>query len=596
MMTFIRRYWQSHPLKSVTIAAVVMAIAGIASRILGFVRDRILAGKFGAGDTLDIYYAAFRIPDIMFDLLVLGALSAAFIPVFSGLVARGKDTDAWRAASGVLVLLTSVLGFLALIAFMLAPILVPLMVPGFDDVKTEQVVMLTRIMLLSPIILGVSAVCGGVLISLKRFMAYALAPIFYNVGIIVGVTVLIDHMGLAGLAWGVVLGAVLHFIVVAPAAIVCGLGSVRCGAMPWHDPNVRKIMLLMIPRSFGAAAQQINLIAVSFFASLAAAGSLTAFSFANNIQSIPLGVIGIPFALAAFPTLSAYFARGETVEFTRVVVKYIRRTLFLVLPLSMLLITLRAQAVRVVLGTGAFDWNDTIITFQIMGILAVSIFAQASIPLLARSFYAMQNTLTPVIVAFVSVAVNIGVVMTLLPILGVYAIAIGFSVASVVNFVLLFILLERQLRDAALTRLHTSVVRSLAAVVVASSVVLALIWFNHVNIENLAVVPFIILAIAWLGVFITVATILNIDDFFLRVPIATVIAGIAVQLTKFVIGTATDLSTFWEVFAQLALAGSIGIAIYLWVSWLLHIDEFFVLRTKVISAIIRRSSGYSSDK
>ncbi len=591
-MDLFRRYWRSKPLRSVTVAAGVMAAAGIASRVLGFVRDRILAGQFGVGDTLDIYYAAFRIPDIMFDLLVLGALSAALIPVFAGLVAKGRDSEAWRAASGVLVLLSGSLAVIAVLAWVMAPAIMPLIVPGFDDVKTAQTVELTRIMLLSPIILGVAAVCGGVLISLKRFMAYALAPIFYNIGIIFGAVVLVDYFGLAGLAWGVVLGAILHLAVVGPAAIVCGLGSRTSVAPPWRDPNVRKIMLLMIPRSFGAAAGQMNLLAVSFFASLAAAGSLTAFSFANNIQSIPLGVIGIPFALAAFPTLSAYFAREETAEFTRVVVKYIRRTLFLVLPLSMLLITLRAQAVRVVLGTGAFGWEDTIVTFQIMGILALSIFAQASIPLLARSFYAMQNTMTPVIVAFVSVMVNIAVVVALLPSLDVYAIAIGFSASSVVNFVLLFVLLEKQLNCAILSRVHTSIVRSLIAVIVASSAVVALAVANGINIENLPVVPFSILGIVWLSVFMIIAKLLKVDNFFVNVPVATVIAGIVVQFTKFVIGTVTDLSTFWEVFAQLAIAGSMGVVTYLYVSWLLHIDEFFVLRAKVISYIIRRSSGY----
>ncbi len=588
MRKFFRKHFHSTALSSVTAAAVVMAFFGVLSRLLGFVRDRMLAASFGAGDTLDVYYAAFRLPDTMFEFLVLGALSAAFIPVFSGLWAKDKSEEAWRLAGGLFVLILISLGLLALMLYFLAPLIVPLMVPGFNQEKTQLTVSFTRVMLLSPVFLGASAVMGGILVSLKRFIVYALAPIFYNLGIIGGILFLVPFLGPIGLAWGVVAGAALHLLVTLPTVVGCGFNRLLSLREAWHNSHVRKVLSLMIPRAFGSAAFQINLLAVTFFASLTAAGSLTVFNFANNIQSVPLGLVAMPFALAVFPVLSARFARGQHHSFAELVAKYLRRILFLVVPLSMLLITLRAQVVRVVLGSGRFDWDDTILTFQTLGILSTSIFAQAGIILLTRSFYARENTRTPVIIALISVAVNIALIWLLLPIWGVYAIAAGFSFAAILNFVLLFIFLEKELCCSALTRIHDSVLRSLLAVGTASLAVFVVARLAGVSIESLDAKFLILLSVLWLTIFVVSAMLLRVDDFFVRMPAATVVAALAVQLSKLVIGTLTDLDTFWEVFLQLTVAGSIGAATYLLMSYLLRIDEFFVLRAKVISSIIRR--------
>ena len=195
------------PSRTVGSAAFLIAVAGVASRILGFFRDRILASQFGAGDTLDVYYAAFRIPDMLYGLLVAGALSAAFIPVFTELIAKKDEARAWRLADGVLHLLTASLGILAFVGIIFASELMSLIAPGFSPEKREAAASLTRIMLLSPIFLSVSAVFGGILVSFKRFAAYSFAPIFYNAGIITGAVLLVPVFGIAGLGWGVVLGS-----------------------------------------------------------------------------------------------------------------------------------------------------------------------------------------------------------------------------------------------------------------------------------------------------------------------------------------------------------------------------------------------------
>ncbi len=590
MKLFFARIFHRTPINSITLAAFIMAAAGIISRLLGFVRDRILASEFGAGDILDVYYAAFRLPDIVFDLLILGALSAAFIPVFSGLIAKEKAKEAWRLASGVFVLISGALTILIGLLFMLAPYIVPVLVPGFDTEKTVTTVVFTRIMLLSPLFLGMSAVFGGILMSLKRFFVYALAPIFYNLGIICGVVIFVPTMGPIGLAWGVVLGAVLHFAITMPAAVACGFGdSIINFRSAWKNKHVRNVLTLMVPRMLGTASTQVSMIAVTFFASLTAAGTLTAFTFANNISSIPIGVVGIPFAVAAFPTLSAYFAKQDQDAFVKLLVKYIRRTIFLVVPLSILIITLRAQIVRVVLGSGAFDWSDTIMTFQMLGILALAIFAMALIPLLARSFYAMHNTITPVTVGLISVCVTVATIVIFLPQYDMYAIPLGFVFGALTNFVLLFILLERVLKHELLTRIHNSVLGSLGAIIIATGATYILARFESMQLSDLSALAFAGLAAVWLSVFAFCATLFRVDIFYIRIISMATLATTAIQITKYIIGTVTDLSTFGEVFVQLLLAGGIGMGVYLFLGYVFHIDEFFVLRARVIKFIVRKN-------
>ncbi len=590
MGTLLIKFFRYPPINSITFAAFIMAIAGIMSRILGFVRDRLLASAFGAGDVLDVYYAAFRIPDFIFDLLIVGALSSAFVPVFTSLITRKKIKDAWRLASGVFMMLAGALIVIVLVLYVLAPHIITLLVPGFDSEKINMTITFTRIMLLSPLFLGMSALFGGILMSLKRFVIYSLAPIFYNIGIICGIIFFVPHFGPVGLAWGVVFGAFLHFVSTMPAAILCGLGHYFIGVRrAWRNIHVRRVLKLMVPRVFGAASVQISMIAVTFFASLTAAGTLAAFTFANNISSIPIGVIGVPFAVAAFPTLSAYFAQKDYDKFTALIIKYIRRTIFLIVPFVVVLITLRAQIVRVVFGTGAFDWHDTIMTFQILGILSCAIFSLSLIPLLARAFYAMHNTVVPVVVGFISVAVTIVTIVFLLPRCDVYAIPIGFVIGSLTNFVLLFILLEKALAHKTLTKVHNAVLGALGAMACATAATYVLAHFESIALDNMTALVFIGLVATWLSVFLFCTTLLRVDVFYVRIIAMAMLSATAAQVIKYIIGTVTDLSTFGEVFVQLVFAGGVSIGVYLFLGYVLHIDEFFVLRARVIKFILRRN-------
>ncbi|MEI8097008.1 MAG: murein biosynthesis integral membrane protein MurJ [Candidatus Moraniibacteriota bacterium] len=436
--------WTSTPSKTVGSAALLIALAGIVSRILGFFRDRILASHFGAGDILDSYYAAFRIPDLLYSLLVLGALSAAFIPVFTEFLAEKKEDDAWRLTSKILYLLVIFLGGISLVGMIFTSQLTSLIAPGFSPEKMKMVTLLTRVMLLSPIFLAVSAVFGGVLVSFKQFAAYSLAPILYNVGIICGAVLFVPFFGPVGLAWGVVFGSFFHMLIQYPSLKRAGFHLHPDFMDVWHDTVVHRVVKLMIPRTLGLAVSQMSLFAVTIFASMLVTGSLAVFTLANNIQSVPLGLFGIAFSVAIFPSLSFFAAKKRDADFFRILSETSRRILFFVLPLSIFMIIFRAQLVRVILGTGSFDWEDTILTFEVLKFLSMSLFAQSLIPLFARAFFALQDTKSPFYIALVSAGIQIALIPILLPQYAVLGLAIAFSVSSILNLLLLYIALRRK--------------------------------------------------------------------------------------------------------------------------------------------------------
>ncbi|NTW75980.1 MAG: murein biosynthesis integral membrane protein MurJ, partial [Candidatus Moranbacteria bacterium] len=322
-------------------AAFVIAAAGIASRLLGFLRDRLLAGRFGAGDDLDAYYAAFRIPDTLYTLLVMGALSAAFVPVFTEFLSKDKKKQAFELAAGVLEWILLVLGTLSLLAIVLAPAIVSILVPGFSPEKQAATVDLTRIMLLSPLLLGASAVFGGMLLSFRCFTAYSFAPILYNVGIIIGITLFVPFFGMMGLAWGVALGAMFHMAIQIPSVRSRGFFPSLFHHRLRFDGPVRRVVTLMIPRTLGIAANQLSLFMTTVFASLLASGSLSIFTLASNIQSIPIGLFAVSFSLAAFPTLSFSASEKRNGEFFDTLSRTTKRILFFVVPVSMLFIVFR---------------------------------------------------------------------------------------------------------------------------------------------------------------------------------------------------------------------------------------------------------------
>ena len=429
--------------ESITRSAILIATMGLTSRGLGLVRDRILATKFGAGDVLDAYYTAFKIPDLIYNLLILGALSAAFIPIFAGLISKdNKSKEAWRLVNVMLSIGVVVVAVISLVMLIFSRGIVDLIAFGYDESKKELVLEMTRIMLFGPILLGVSGIIGGILNSFKKFFFYSLSPIFYNLGIIIGAVCLTKYFGPKGLAFGVVLGSLLHLLIQLPEAYRCGLRFKF--DFDWHNPYFKKVIKLMIPRTIGIATSQINLVIVVMLASTLASGSLAIFNFANNLQSVPLGLFGVSFAIASFPVLSRLWARKENEKFVVELTDTLRKIIFFIIPLSALMYTLRAQIVRVVLGAGAFNWEDTELTFTALGIFLFSLWAQSLIPLLARAFYAMHNTKIPFIVGVLSEILNISLAVLLIRSYGVLGLVTAFSVSASFNALVLYFWLRKK--------------------------------------------------------------------------------------------------------------------------------------------------------
>jgi putative peptidoglycan lipid II flippase len=439
MLNFITKLW-SKETPNVTAAAFLIGFASLASRVVGLLRDRLLASHFGAGNVLDAYYAAFRLPDLFYQLIVLGALSAGFIPVFAEYMERKGQHEAWELAEKVLTTMAVILGGACLVLAVLADKIVPWTVPGFTGEQLTTTVTLSRILLISTFTLGLSAVMGGVLQATRRFVAFSLAPVLYNVGIIIGILGFSPSFGVTGVVYGVVLGAGLHFLVQALVAVPMGFRHVRVPT--FKDPGVAKILKLMLPRIAGLAAQQFNLVTLLVFASSLEAGSISVFNLANNLQYVPIGLIGISFAVAAFPAFSKLAANKDMEGLRNSFLVTTRKIMFLIVPATALMLLLRAQIVRLVLGAGVFDWTATIRTADVLAIFVISLIAQAMIPLTARVFYAMQDTKTPLYVSLVSLAANAGLAYLLRKPFGVLGLAAAYSVDAFAQFLVLWYLLR----------------------------------------------------------------------------------------------------------------------------------------------------------
>ena len=421
-----------------TRATLIIALFSMLSRLVGLLRDRIFASHFGAGETLDVYYAAFRVPDFLFNLLILGTLSAAFIPIFTSYRVKNEET-AWRIANTIFNLTFFAMGVLSIFLVGLAPLVVKIIVPGFSAEKMEATVAVTRIMLLSPFFFSLSSVFSSILNSYKRFAVVAALPVVYNLSIIAGAIFLYPRFGLAGLAWGVVIGAFLHMLLQIPSLLRTGYRWRP--VLELQQSGVKKIAKLFLPRIL---TMDFSPLIASAVGSTLSVGSIAVYNLANNLQSVPLGVIAVSFATVAFPVLSEAAAKQDSGKFRTVFNETLAQILYLMIPLSALMLVLRAQIVRLILGAGLFTWEDTIWTISTLAFFAISLFAQGLIPLLARAFYSLHNTVAPVVTGLVSAVVNIFAALYFTSHfgLGVSGLALAFSVASVLNFLMLFIWLE----------------------------------------------------------------------------------------------------------------------------------------------------------
>ncbi|MFI5240810.1 MAG: murein biosynthesis integral membrane protein MurJ [Microgenomates group bacterium] len=425
---------------SVLSAASVIMIMVVLSRVLGLFRQRILANYFDPG-SLSLFFAAFRLPDIIFEILVFGTFSSAFIPVFTKVLKTGEK-HAWALAGRVvsvgLVIFIIVATFFGLAANHIYSVISP----GFTDVETAQIATIARILFAAQGFFVVSYVLTGVLESLRRFLVPALAPIFYNLGIILGTIVLSPKMGLMGPAIGVVIGAFAHFLIQYPLSRKLGF---RFNWGLKADDDLKKIGQLALPRVIDLSFDQVGKTVELFLASVISKASYTYFTFANTLQLLPVTLFGTSLAKAVLPILSSQADNKK--EFRRILLTAMFQAIFFTLPVAAALIVLRVPVIRLIYGTKIFDWTATIQTGVVLSFFAVGVVSQTLMAILTRSFFALHDTKTPVIISFIGLGLLIAGDFILVKIFGfpVWALAASFTFSTLVEAIILLILINKRI-------------------------------------------------------------------------------------------------------------------------------------------------------
>jgi putative peptidoglycan lipid II flippase len=441
-------------------AAFLLSIFSLFSALLGLMRDRLLAGIFGASLELDIYFAAFRVPDFIYTVLLLFAASTALIPLFLRYV--NNEAEHYKKAEelfgSVLLFFAVLVTVLSVVAFVVMPFLMRVLFPSFVGGAQETIIFMSRVLLFSPFLLGLSNIFSGITQAYRRFFVYALSPVLYNVGIILGIFVFVPMYGVKGLVWGVAIGAFLHMGIQIPTIVA--LGITPKFSRIWSR-DIREVLALSLPRTLGLGITQISLVIFTAIASTLSQGSIAVFTLASNLEYIPITLIGLSYSVAAFPKLAAYSLKKETEYFKEHFSLAFRHIIFWAVPFASLLLVLRAQVVRVILGSGEFSWTDTRLTAAVLFLLSIAVVFQSLFLLLVRAFYAEGESWRPLFINIVSTilavgavfwfvrmlepgtvsVINISYLMRLSGIIDIRVIAIpaGIVIGSFINFLFLFV-------------------------------------------------------------------------------------------------------------------------------------------------------------
>lgn len=533
------------PVRAFSAAVYVLAASAFLSSLLALLRDRLFAGAFGAGVELDLYYAAFRIPDLIF--VAVGSLVSVYILIPE--LARRTPQEQKTYIDSVIVGFSGLAVAVSLAAFYFAPDLLTVLFPQFALAgHLPMLVALTRIMLLQPILLGLSNILASLTQMKERYVLYALSPILYNLGIIIGLFVFYPWLGMSGLAWGVVLGAALHSLVQLPSIVSDGF--FRSLPLLRDIPALLTTIAISIPRTLTLSMNQLAFMGLTVLAGVLSSGSIAVFIFAFNLMSVPLAIIGASYSVAAFPTLASAHTSGRTDEFIEYVSTAARYVLFWSLPAIALIIVLRAHIVRTVLGSGAFDWTDTRLTAAIFALLSVSLAAQGISLLLTRAYYAAGRTFVP------------------------FFVAVGSTIATII-LAIVFVDLSEQV---SILRFAESVMRiegisgtSIVALPLAYSLVSILsIFVLALHFERRFGGLFSrVLPALWEGI------------------VAGTGAGVAAYMTLVILGPFTLSSTLLSVFMRGLAGGVVGLVAGACIYWLLGSREYL----ETVSAIRGKLPG-----
>lgn len=519
---------------SVFSAAFLIIVTTALSQVLGILKYRLFASYFGASSDLGVFFASFRIPDLLFQIIIVGALSSAFIPVFSEHLSKETKKSAYDFVSSLTTLGLIVFSFITIFVLIFAELLATLIAPEFNNEQIVLLANLMRIIQLSQFLFLFGTVYTAMLQSLNYFLIPGIANALYNIGIIVGVYAFAPTFGIYGASIGVVIGAGLFVLAQLPSIISNGyFYSFRIT----FDSGVKKVLKLMVPRSLTIGIAQVAITANVIFAGLISARSIVIFDLALTLMAAPIFLFGQSIAQASFPALSRI--KDNKQEFINVFKTSFNQILYLTLPISALFVVLRIPLVRLFYGSGRFDWEATLITGYTLALLSLSISAQAASLLVARAFYALHETKTPFAITLIAVIINIfiSVYFVIFLKLPIYYLALSFSIGSIFGFILMVIALDRKI------------------------------------------------TLPKMDMFVSAA----------KIVISAFVTGIALYIPiKLLDQLVFDTTRTVNLFILTSIASGIGFGAYLFLTWLLDIEEFntiiaavrrFTFRNKIVSQI-----------
>jgi len=423
--------------------ATVLTLLTLVSNVLGLARDMLFSRFLGASRILDVYNAAFVVPDLLLNVFVAGALAAAFVPVFSYLRARGEHDESERVATTMFVAAPGTMFFIGIAAFVFMPVLAHVVAPGFSADELALLIRMSRLMLLSPILFALSNALGSVLVSLDRFVAYGLSPILYNIGIILGLF-LTQWFGPLGLVIGTLIGAVLH-LTIRLFAMFRSHFNLR-GPVDLSNVHFRQILKLMVPRMAGQPIEQLTFSLFTNLASTLAVGSIAVVNFARNFQSMPISVIGISFSMAVFASLSRKAALKEREGFLYHLKETAVPLLLLSVIAALVYILFGNFIVGLLLGGGKFGPDAVHRTAGLLALFALAIPAENANHLLVRSFYALKDTWTPILISVPGLALIWFLSKLLIPVMDVNALGLSYAVSLTAQALILWVILRRRLQ------------------------------------------------------------------------------------------------------------------------------------------------------
>lgn len=483
--------------KTIISAASIISIMYAVAAVLSFVRTRFLSSYFGASNHLGVFFTADRIPAFISNILVVGTLSAVFIPVFTSYLKKDED-EAWRISSSIINI--SLLAFLliGILSFIFARELMMLLSLG--NLNGEELILgqnLMRIMIVAQIILIFSSFITSVLQSFKYFIVPAIAPVLYNMGMILGIIILTPWLGIYGAAYGVVVGALMHLLIQLP--LLRRVNYRHSFNIDFKDPGVKEVFRLMPSRVVSSAINQISAVIDTSLAFLVSTSSVVIFKFSDQLQSFPVNLFGASIALAALPTL-AYESDDQKYEkFKETFLTSLHQMLFLVIPAAIILLVLRVPMVRLVYGASKFPWEATIATSYTVAFFSLSIFSQSAVYLITRAFYALHDTKTPLKVTLFTIPFDVLISLSMVKLLGwgVWSIAFSFSISSIMDFIIMIFLLHKKVDGFDLEALFSPFVKiSYAALFMGISLYVPLKLLEKYVFDTTHTLPLIVLTMA----------------------------------------------------------------------------------------------------